>query len=33
MSRICVQKHHLIATSITLALVGGFLVVVAVLLG
>jgi hypothetical protein len=26
MSRICVQKHMLIATSITLALVGGFLV-------
>ena len=30
MSRICVQKHHLISTSILLALTGGFLVAAAI---
>lgn len=30
MSRICVQKHHLISTSILLALSGGFLVAAAI---
>ncbi len=30
MSRICVQKHHLISTSITLALTGGFLIAAAI---
>jgi len=30
MSRICVQKHHLISTSITLALTGGILVAAAI---
>ena len=30
MSRICVQKHHLISTSITLALTGGLLVAAAI---
>ena len=30
MSRICVQKHHLISTSISLALVGGLLVAAAI---
>ena len=30
MSRICVQKHHLISTSILLALSGGFLIAAAI---
>ena len=33
MSRVCVQKHHLVSTSILLALIGGFLVAAAIAIG